>query len=229
MTPGGALTTLVSGIASSALVQGSDGDFYGTTSSGGTNNLGTVFRLTIEPQLAITRAGTNVILSWPTNAVGFTLECATNLDSPVVWNAVNGQYAVTNPIAGSRMFYRLARGQNFGSDWKALELAMVAAGGISDGHQEAVGGAGGTAYDMIYLPVPTHVVELANANPALCVVSISLTEGPAPGFGCMDSIGDWARWEGLVGPQSTGSRVIVFPDTPTVDSPCTGSAPAPGF
>lgn len=38
--------------ASTALVQGTDGNFYGTTSSGGVNNLGTVFKMT--PQGALT-------------------------------------------------------------------------------------------------------------------------------------------------------------------------------
>jgi uncharacterized repeat protein (TIGR03803 family) len=52
VTPAGALTTLVSfnGINGShpfaRLVQGSDGDFYGTTILGGANNLGTVFKMT---------------------------------------------------------------------------------------------------------------------------------------------------------------------------------------
>jgi uncharacterized repeat protein (TIGR03803 family) len=97
------------------LVQGSDGSFYGTTQNGGTNNLGTVFRLTIlPPQLTITVSGANVILSWPTNATGFTLEFVTNLVSPTVWNTnstaqfvINGQNVVTNPISGTQMFFRL--------------------------------------------------------------------------------------------------------------------------
>ena len=57
-----------------------------------------------------------VILTWPTNATGFTLQSTTNLGSSAVWTAnspapviVNGQNMVTNPISGSRQFYRLAR------------------------------------------------------------------------------------------------------------------------
>jgi uncharacterized repeat protein (TIGR03803 family) len=53
MTPAGVLTTLVSfdyytngGVPVAALVQGSDGNFYGTTESGGNNGYGTVFRMT---------------------------------------------------------------------------------------------------------------------------------------------------------------------------------------
>jgi uncharacterized repeat protein (TIGR03803 family) len=120
MTPGGALTTLVSGIASSALVQGSDGSFYGTTSSGGTNNLGTVFRLTIEPQLTITLSGANVILSWPTSATARTLQATVYLGAAAGWGNVNltnapvisnGQFVVTIPnnTTGPQQYYRLSQ------------------------------------------------------------------------------------------------------------------------
>jgi uncharacterized repeat protein (TIGR03803 family) len=96
------------------LVQGSDGSFYGTTSLGGTNDddEGTVFRLTIvvpaAPQLAIALWGANVILTWPTDATGFTLQSTTNLASPD-WITVSGQFAVTNPISGLQMFFRLSQ------------------------------------------------------------------------------------------------------------------------
>jgi uncharacterized repeat protein (TIGR03803 family) len=52
MTPAGMLTTLVSfngtngSYPAAGLVQGSDGNFYGTTVSGGAGGLGTVFRVT---------------------------------------------------------------------------------------------------------------------------------------------------------------------------------------
>jgi hypothetical protein len=51
-----------------------------------------------------------------TNATGLTLESTTNLVSPAVWITnspapvvVNGQNIVTNPITGSRTFYRLTQ------------------------------------------------------------------------------------------------------------------------
>jgi uncharacterized repeat protein (TIGR03803 family) len=90
---------------------------YGTTSAGGSSGYGTVFSLLIPPQLIITLSGTNVLLSWPTNAADYTLEFATNLVSPVAWNAnltvltgqavIGSQNVVTNPISGSQMFFRL--------------------------------------------------------------------------------------------------------------------------
>jgi uncharacterized repeat protein (TIGR03803 family) len=89
---------------------------YGTASRGGNSFNGTVFSLSLAPQLAIMLSGINVILTWPANFTGFTLEFATNLVPPAVWQtnstasvAVNGQNAVTNPIAGTQMFYRLSQ------------------------------------------------------------------------------------------------------------------------
>src|ERR1700722_10052892 len=57
------------------------------------------------PLLNINPSGANVILSWPTNELGFTLQCTTNLNSPVAWVTnslsplvINGLNTVTNPI-----------------------------------------------------------------------------------------------------------------------------------
>jgi uncharacterized repeat protein (TIGR03803 family) len=97
--------------------------FYGTATAGGSAGNGTVFSLSLgpatvtAPQLAVLRSGANVILTWPTNATGFTLQSATNLNPPAVWNTVspapaivNGQNTVTNPIAVTQQFYRLLQG-----------------------------------------------------------------------------------------------------------------------
>jgi uncharacterized repeat protein (TIGR03803 family) len=92
---------------------------YGTAYAGGTHGNGIVFSLTLAsvspPQLTIIPSGTNVILAWPTNAAGFTLEFTTNLVSPV-WNTnlpapfvVNTNNAVTNGISGTQKFYRLSQ------------------------------------------------------------------------------------------------------------------------
>ena len=61
-------------------------------------------------------SGNELILSWPTNAVGFTLQSTLDLTPPVTWmdstnpRAVLGaQFTVTNTITGSARFYRLRR------------------------------------------------------------------------------------------------------------------------
>ncbi len=93
---------------------------YGTTSAGGSSGNGIVFSLSFRPQLTIIPFGTNVILTWPTNFVGFdytgyTLQSTTNLVSPV-WTTnsparvvVNGQNTITNPISGTQQFFRLSQ------------------------------------------------------------------------------------------------------------------------
>ncbi len=92
---------------------------YGTTSLGGTSGDGGVFSVSlgsptpVVPQLAILLSGTNVLLTWPTNAVDFTLESTTDLAAGG-WNpdtntpaVLNGQNVVTNPVLGAQNFYRL--------------------------------------------------------------------------------------------------------------------------
>ena len=70
---------------------------------------------TAAPGLIATMQGTNILLQWPTNALGFTLQAKTNLIS-TNWVAVtplpvlaNGQYAVTNSVTNQFRFYRLKR------------------------------------------------------------------------------------------------------------------------
>jgi uncharacterized repeat protein (TIGR03803 family) len=97
---------------------------YGTAYNGGNPGLsveyGTVFSFTLAsvspPQLTINSSGTNVILTWPTNATGFTLESTTKLVPPAIWITnstssfvVNTNNAVTNAITGTQKFYRLSQ------------------------------------------------------------------------------------------------------------------------
>jgi len=95
---------------------------YGTAQDGGTNGYGTVFGLALgsvsasPPKLALTPAGPDVILTWPTNAAGFTVDSATNLSPPIVWTTnatapvvVSTNNVVTNAITGNRKFYRLSQ------------------------------------------------------------------------------------------------------------------------
>jgi hypothetical protein len=75
-----------------------------------------LFGFVIQPKLAIIPSGTNVILTWPTNAIGFTLQSSTNLGPPAIWNTnlplpfvVNGQNVVTNQMSGTPMFFQLSQ------------------------------------------------------------------------------------------------------------------------
>jgi uncharacterized repeat protein (TIGR03803 family) len=90
---------------------------YGTAFLGGGWGAGTVFRISLPqlPQLTISPAGTNVILSWPVTSIASTLQSTTvlipalwttNLPAPVV---VNGQNTVTIPILGTQQFFRLSQ------------------------------------------------------------------------------------------------------------------------
>jgi hypothetical protein len=70
---------------------------------------------TMAPSLTALRPGTNLVLSWSTNASGFSLVSATNLNttnwilvSPAP-TIVNGQNFVTNPASGAAKFYRLKK------------------------------------------------------------------------------------------------------------------------
>ncbi len=105
------------------LVQGSDGSFYGTTYWGGTNDEGTVFRLTIvpDPQLTLIPSEPYVIVTWPTDFNGFsyggyTLQSTTNLGSAAVWSTnssapvvIGGQNVIINTMSGAQQFYRLSQ------------------------------------------------------------------------------------------------------------------------
>jgi len=66
------------------------------------------------PLLTLIPYGANLILTWPTNAFGFTLQSTTNLGSPVVWSTnspgpivIGGQNVIINPVSGAQQFYRL--------------------------------------------------------------------------------------------------------------------------
>jgi len=107
----------------SEMVQGSDGNFYGTTGFGGTNNYGTVFKL-ISPlsspanQIsAINKAGTNIIVAIPSIA-GETYQLQfsssmtptnwVNVSGVLVSNSMGGLLTLTNFGAASQpqRFYR---------------------------------------------------------------------------------------------------------------------------
>ena len=100
----------------------SGGVLYSSSAYGGMFGSGTLFTVggiggaaPPAPPLAVTKSGTNVVIAWPTNFTGYTLQSTTNL-APAVWKTVapapvilNGEYVVTNGRAPSpaHVFYRL--------------------------------------------------------------------------------------------------------------------------
>jgi uncharacterized repeat protein (TIGR03803 family) len=124
LTPDHVLTTVASFGGSfyeprspySGLTLGRDGHLYGTTSSGGDYGGGTIFRILMPgPRLKFKRSGNDVLISWPANAAGFTLQSTVDLSSPEWMDShdvpvvVNGHYTVTKEVSGGIRFYRLKR------------------------------------------------------------------------------------------------------------------------
>jgi hypothetical protein len=86
-----------------------------SSAAGASYNLDATLYASPVPVLAIIRSGGNVVLTWPTNAAGFTLQSTTNLASSV-WSTnlpspvvVNTNKVVTNAISGTQKFYRLSQ------------------------------------------------------------------------------------------------------------------------
>jgi hypothetical protein len=83
----------------------------------GTSNSYRVDNIVMQPvpSLRVRIAGANVMLSWPTNTIGFSLQTATNLNAAswvAVTNApaiVSTNYSVALSAAGRIQFFRLKR------------------------------------------------------------------------------------------------------------------------
>ena len=92
-------------------------DINVTISTNGQVCFDTVFGVSASPVcLTMIPSGANVILTWPTNATGFTLQSTTNLSSSAVWTTnspapvvVNRQNTVTNPLSSPQRYYRLSQ------------------------------------------------------------------------------------------------------------------------
>ena len=103
---------------------------YGTARSGGSYSgngdpdaNGTIFSISLPvraPPLSVNASGGSLVLTWPTNFAGLDagaciLQSTTNLASPVwITNlptpvVINGQYKLSNPISGTRQFFRLSQ------------------------------------------------------------------------------------------------------------------------
>jgi uncharacterized repeat protein (TIGR03803 family) len=119
LTPDGTLTTLVSfNYANGAnpqreMIQGRDGNLYGTCYSGGSGGGGNIFRVTLAPALSVRRSSNSVILSWPSPSTGFQLESTPTLTAPS-WTAIPNAPAddgtnksVTLPLQPAQHYFRL--------------------------------------------------------------------------------------------------------------------------
>ena len=131
ITPAGVVTTLagLAGFTGSDDGTGSAARFYNpygvATDSSGNVYVADTSNSTIRkgflppPQLTILLSGvppSGIVLTWPANAAGFTLQSATNLVSPAFWSTnspapvvIAGQNTVTNPITGPQQFFRLVQ------------------------------------------------------------------------------------------------------------------------
>ena len=133
ITTNGNLTTLwqfgriaTNGLVPGAgLVQGSDGDFYSTTTGGGTNSAGTLFKVAVplspppNQVSAIHLSGTNIVFAIPSVASEtYQLQFSpsmnptnwTNISGAVVSNSIGSLLTVTNFDGASQTqrFYRFA-------------------------------------------------------------------------------------------------------------------------
>jgi uncharacterized repeat protein (TIGR03803 family) len=111
ITPGGVLTlvyTFTGGddgaYPDSALVQGTDGNFYGTTSSGGAHGNGAIFRLSLislpRPVFqSVAKVGGTIALTWSALAgQTYQLQFKTNLNQ-TSWNNLGSVITATNSTA----------------------------------------------------------------------------------------------------------------------------------
>jgi hypothetical protein len=79
-------------------------------------NFHTVAIVTPVVPLTVSRSGNELITSWRSSALGFTLQSTTNLSPPVLWTDVTNapvviseHFVVTNAFTGAARYYRLRK------------------------------------------------------------------------------------------------------------------------
>jgi len=86
-------------------------NLYGATTLGGSLGSGTVFSISFAPRMTIVPSGANVVMSWPSNFVGFDytgfiLQSAPSIAGTFT-NIAGATTPYTNTITGSQRYFRL--------------------------------------------------------------------------------------------------------------------------
>jgi parallel beta-helix repeat protein len=107
---------LAAGVTSNNVVTATATDPAGNTSEFSFASAVTVGAQNVS--LSIARSGSNVVVTWPSIAVGFQLQSAGSLTSPIPWQTItnsvgdNGtlkSYVVTNVVSATNQFFRLKK------------------------------------------------------------------------------------------------------------------------
>jgi hypothetical protein len=84
--------------------------------AGGALTVALIGGVPLLPFLKAQPSGNELLLSWPTNGVGFTLQSTLNLTPPVTWidstnlpAVIGAQFTVTKTLTGNALFYRLKK------------------------------------------------------------------------------------------------------------------------
>lgn len=98
------------------LFEANDGNLYGTCSDAGANGDGTIFRLVMPgPPLRIRKVNAGTVMSWPTNSLGYRLQCSDQVtggtwtDCTNTPTLTNRNYEVPATSHNPRQFFRLAK------------------------------------------------------------------------------------------------------------------------
>jgi uncharacterized repeat protein (TIGR03803 family) len=182
MTPGGVLTTLVSfnGVNGStpyygALIQGSDGNLYGTTAAGGTNEVGNVFQMTLGG--VVTSVGSfdalllggqplgGLMEATPGSFFGTTYLSPENGNGGTIfhWTVPSPPQFLASGLSGHSYMLRFSTvtGQVYQvqyksdinqSGWSNLGLSIPCTNSSSTVYDPMVPGSGGRVYRVVTVP-----------------------------------------------------------------------------